>query len=141
MFLGAFILSVRMVKWITSLLLLLAVTGQVWAGVCACIEDHNDSHSCCKPDKSGKSSFSAKPCCSSDCESISSSQIPGKKSERLLSDAQSQQQISDVPGKSWFAFSIVDTRAYIPLPKLRGDRLKLARPPDALYLRHHSFLI
>ena len=136
-----FILSVPMVRWITSLFLLLAFTGQVWAGVCACTEDHGDSHSCCKPDKSGKSTFSAKPCCSSDCESISGSQIPGKKSERVLSDPQSQQQPPDVPPAAWFAYPLSETRANSLLPKLQGDRLKLARPPDALYLRHHSFLI
>src|SRR5512139_3138402 len=80
-----------MLKWVTSLLLFIALTGQVWAGVCACFDDHNDSHSCCKPDKSGKDALAAPPCCSADCESITSSQIPGKNTDRVSQDSWSKE--------------------------------------------------
>jgi len=129
-----------MLKWVTSLLLFIALTGQVWAGVCACFDDHNDSHSCCKPDKSGKDALAAPPCCSADCESITRSQIPGKNTDRVSQDSWSK----EIAPEAKSAF-----RPTLPLPvrsieqhsKLLGHRLKLARPPNALYLRHNSFLI
>ena len=135
-----FIIDLRMLKWVTSLLLFIALTGQVWAGVCACFDDHNDSHSCCKPDKSGKDSLSTPPCCSDDCESIAGSQIPGKSTDRVLQDSQVKQ-IAPEP-RVYFRFEepIIRPRS-APSSNLLGNRLKLARPPDALYLRHNSFLI
>lgn len=130
-----------MVKWVTSLLLLLAVSGQVWAGVCGCFDEHGDSDSCCKPDKSGKPSLAAPPCCSADCESVASSQIPGKNVERVSPESVAK----EIKLGSTLAFDV-----QLPLALARstastthsfGHRLKYARPPDALYLRHHSFLI
>ena len=135
-----FIISLRMLKWVTSLLLFVALTGQVWAGVCGCFDDHGDSHSCCKPDKSGKDSLAAPPCCSDDCESIASSQIPGKNAERVSPDSHVKQIAPEPRGYVRFERPIILSRFTAP-SKLLGNRLKLARPPDALYLRHNSFLI
>jgi len=129
-----------MLKWVTSLLLFIALTGQVWAGVCGCFDDHGDSHSCCKPDKSGKDSLAAPPCCSDDCESIASSQIPGKNSDRVSPDSQVKQIAPEPRDHVRFEQPKTLTRSIAP-SKLLGNRLKLARPPDALYLRHNSFLI
>ena len=135
-----FIISLRMLKWVTSLLLFVALTGQVWAGVCGCFDDHNDAHSCCKPDKSGKDSLAAPPCCSDDCESIASSQIPGKNTDRVSQDLQVKQIAVEPRVYVRFEQPVVLARSTAP-SKLFGNRLKLARPPDALYLRHNSFLI
>ncbi len=130
----------RMLKWVTSMLLLVSLTGQVWAGVCGCFEDHNDSHSCCKRDKSGKDSIAAPPCCSEDCESITVSQISGKNTDRVSQDSWSKE-IAPV-AKSAFRPTRPRAISFTVQPsKLLGHRLKLARPPDALYLRHNSFLI
>lgn len=122
------------------MLLLLSLAGQVWAGVCGCVDETNDSHNCCKPDKSGKDSLAAPPCCSGDCESITSSQIPGKNTDRISKDLWSKQM---VPGaKSAFRPTLpLADRSIEWLSKPTGHRLKLARPPDALYLRHSSILI
>ncbi|MDI1242530.1 MAG: hypothetical protein PSX80_11470 [bacterium] len=129
-----------MLKWVTSLLLLFALTGQVWAGVCGCFEDHDDSHSCCKPDKSGKDSLAAPPCCSADCESIVSSQIPGKNTDRISQDSSSKE-IAPAANSAFSPVLPLAVYSTVRPLKLLGHRLKLARPPDALYLRHHSFLI
>lgn len=131
----------RMVKWITSLLLLIAISGQVWAGVCGCFDEHNDSHSCCKPDKSGKPSLAAPPCCAADCESIASSQIPGKNVERVSPEPASKLIEREVAAAFRLEFPIAKTRSAVSATHPSGHRLKFARPPDALYLRNHSFLI
>jgi hypothetical protein len=129
-----------MQKWVTSMLLLLSLTGQVWAGVCGCFDDHNDSHSCCKPDKSGKDVLAAPPCCSGDCESITSSQIPGKNTDRISKDLWSKQ-IAPVAKSAYRPTLPLAVRSFERPSKPPGHRLKLARPPDALYLQHSSILI
>jgi len=130
-----------MLKRVTSLLLLFALTGQVWAGVCGCFDDHNDSHSCCRPDKSGKDSLAAPPCCSADCESMTGSQVPGKNADRISPDAASKQIAPDPVSAFRHALPRVVRLDVRPSNVLGNHRLKHARPPDALYLRHHSFLI
>lgn len=129
-----------MLKRVSSLLILVALTGQVWAGVCGCFDDHNDSHSCCKPDKSGKDSLAAPPCCSADCDSVTGSQIPGKATDRVLQDSSSKE-IAPEAKSAFRPTPPLAVRSTIRPSKMPGHRLKLARPPDALYLRHNSFLI
>ena len=130
-----------MVKWFTSLILFLALTGQVWAGVCGCFEDHSDTHSCCAPDKSGKLSFSAKACCSQDCQTLSSPKTPGKiNSDNFFSQYSAkfepvQTQAAYVP-QSPLVFA-----RFAPSGNVEPHGLALARPPTRLYLRHNSFLI
>lgn len=136
----AVIINVRMLKWVTSLLLFFALTGQVWAGACGCFDSHSDSHSCCKPDKSGKDSLAAPPCCPRDCESITGSQMPGKNADRVAPVSQVEMVASVGRTAFWPARHIMTARAVANSPRL-GNRLKLARPPEALYLRHNSFLI
>lgn len=129
-----------MLRWGTSLFLFLALAGQVWAGICGCSEDHNDSHSCCKRDKSGKDFFTAPPCCDDDCESITGSQIPGKKSERVSQAVHSKHIASDPVAVFWHRCPVVVKPTVASAIRL-GHRLKHARPPDAIYLRNNSFLI
>ncbi|MGD9631058.1 MAG: hypothetical protein AB7V18_17610 [Pyrinomonadaceae bacterium] len=136
----AVIINVRMLKWVTSLLLFFALTGQVWAGACGCFDSHSDSHSCCKPDKSGKDSLAAPPCCPRDCESVTGSQMPGKNSDRVSPVSQVELVSSEARTAFWPARHIITARAFAWSARLE-QRLKLARPPDALYLRHNSFLI
>ena len=131
----------KMAKWVTCLVLLIALTGQVWAGVCVCLDDHSDVHSCCKPDENGKSSMAAKGCCSSDCESISSSQTPGKSnSEVSFSKLSAKQKAVHDTAATWSADRSLPKFHSSPI-LLFGNRLKLARPPSQLYLRHNSLLI
>ena len=130
-----------MVKWITSLVLILAVTAVAFGGFCGCLEGHSDTHSCCKPDKSGKSSFSAKGCCSADCETASSNNTPGKKNADIpFSKSLVKNKSLQSPLVFWPTQALVPLRAKAG-PGIFGHRLTAARAPCPLYLRHSSFLI
>ena len=130
-------------KWLTSLVILLALTGSVWAGVCGCFSDQHKTHSCCKKDTSGGDYMSAKSCCSADCETVISaaSKTPQKQNSdnsHLKAPAETTEALGTFKIE-WLArvFS-----SETPRPRARnGDnRLRFARGPD-LYLRHNSFLI
>jgi hypothetical protein len=129
-------------KWLTSLVILLALTGSVWAGVCGCLSEQKKGHSCCKKDKSSGDYMSAKTCCSADCETIiaAAGKTPQKKSD--VSHFESPAPAAEAP--ETFKIEWLDRvfRGETPRPKPRtGDnRLRFARGPD-LYLRHNSFLI
>jgi hypothetical protein len=131
----------QMVKWLASLMLLFAVTGHIWAGACVCFDEHSDEHSCCKPDESGNLSLSGKSCCSSDCEAIAGSEIPSNKSSERVSPELTLKESKSRPSViSWVPPLPVVERKSASTNRL-GHRLKFARPPAPLYLRHHSFLI
>ena len=130
-------------KWLTSLVILLALTGSVWAGVCGCFSEQQKSHSCCKKDTSGGDYISAKSCCSADCETVISTAVktPQKQnsdSSHLKAPAEAVE-VPDSFRVEWLSHVL---RAESPRPRQRtGDnRLRFARGPD-LYLRHNSFLI
>ena len=129
-----------MVKWIASLVMLSAFTGQVLAGVCGCLHEGKEAHSCCKPDKSGKTYISTKGCCSSECEVMSTSKTPANKSSNVSTAKVDLKQVNVAPSiVSWLPRITVVRENATSLYFLH--RHTLARPPDALYLRHHSFLI
>ena len=130
-------------KWLTSLVILLALTGSVWAGVCGCLNEQQKSHSCCKKDTGGGDYVSARSCCSADCETVTSAAT--KTPQKQNSDNSHLKAPADATGSletfrpEWLSRVL---RAETPRPKARtGDnRLRFARGPD-LYLRHNSFLI
>ena len=122
-------------------MLLLAITGHVWAGVCGCFDDHSDSDPCCKPAGSDRTSAAAKPCCVTDCGSVANSQIPGKNTERVSVDASYHFKPLVSTSESFFAAALLLTPKFTYTASPGQHRLKLARPPDALYLRHNAFLI
>ena len=129
-----------MVKWVASLVMLFALTGQVLAGVCGCLHQRKDTHSCCKPDKSRKTSISARGCCSPECGVMSTSKTPANKSSNVSTAQVDLKQMNVASSTmSWL------TRVTVVREKATSlyfrHRHTLARPPDALYLRHHSFLI
>lgn len=129
-------------KWLTSLVILLALTGSVWAGVCGCLSEQKTGHSCCKKDTSGGDYMSAKSCCSADCETIAASagKTPQKNSD--LSHFKAPAPAAEAPDTFKIEWLTRVFRAEAPRSKPRtGDnRLRFARGPD-LYLRHNSFLI
>jgi hypothetical protein len=130
-------------KWLTTLVILLALTGSVWAGVCGCFSEQQKSHSCCKKDKSVGDYMSAKTCCSADCETVISaaSKTPQKQNS---DNSHLKAPFEAAEGAEAFKVEWLSRvfRAEAPRPKARtGDnRLRFARGPD-LYLRHNSFLI
>ena len=129
-------------KWLTSLVILLALTGSVWAGVCGCLSEQDKGHSCCKKDTSGGDYVSAKTCCSADCETIiaAASENPQNKSE--ISHLKAPAPAAEAPEHLKIEWLARVFRGETPRAKPRtGDnRLRFARGPD-LFLRHNSFLI
>ena len=130
-----------MAKWITSLVMLVALTGQVWAGVCSCLHEKGDVHSCCKPDNSGKTSMAAKGCCSVDCEAMSTGKASAYKSSRVTPTKVALERTTiESVRLAWSAPKFVTIRTDSTNSYFSHSHT-LARPPDALYLRHNSFLI
>lgn len=130
-------------KWLISLVILIALTGQVWAGVCGCFGDEGNGHSCCKKDTSGKDSIAAKGCCSADCEAAAGSATKNpQKSNSDNPHLRAPAKAALTPESNYPVWLSNLLRAEAPRPKVRtGDnRLRLARGPD-LFLRHNSFLI
>ena len=129
-----------MSKWLTSLVLLFAIAGQALAGVCDCLGGVPDVHSCCKREINGKTSLAAKGCCTSDCESVSSQKTPQKRNSDV-SAVEFTAKIEPVSAYQNYA----PAPLYFSLPsggfRFSKHRLKPPRPPNALYLRHQSFLI
>jgi hypothetical protein len=129
-----------MSKWLTSLVLLFTLAGQALGGVCGCLGDVPDVHSCCKREFGGKTSLAAKGCCSSDCESVSTQKSP-RKGNWDVSAVEFAAKIR--PALNYRHFPPVPAYASSPYRDFPSPkhRLKPPRPPDPLYLRHHSFLI
>ena len=129
-----------MVKWIASLVMLSALTGQVLAGVCGCLHERKEAHSCCMPDKSGKTSMSAKGCCSPECDMMSTSKTQANKSSNVSTAKVDLKPVAVAPSTaSWLPRITLVRENATSLYFLHGHTL--ARPPDALYLRHNSLLI
>lgn len=130
-------------KWLTSLVVMIALTGSVWAGVCGCFDEQHGSHSCCKKDSAGPDSMAAKGCCSADCETIiaSAGEMPQKQNSdnaHLKAPAKAIE-TSRMTKIEWLLPALRrDTQT--PFTHTGDNRLRLARGPD-LYLRHNSFLI
>ena len=129
-------------KWLTSLFILLALTGSVWAGVCGCLSEQKKGHSCCKKDTSGADYMSAKTCCSADCETLIAA--VGKTSQKNSDSIHLKvpAPASEAPETfkiEWLA-SVFCADAPRSKPRTGDNRLRFARGPD-LYLRHNSFLI
>ena len=130
-------------KWLTSLVILLALTGSVWAGVCGCFSEQQKSHSCCKKDKSGGDYVSAKSCCSADCETIISAatKTPQKQnSDNSHIKAPADATVAPETFRPEWLPRVFHIEAPRPGARTSDNRLRFARGPD-LYLRHNSFLI
>lgn len=130
-------------KWLTSLVILLALTGSVWAGVCGCFSDQHESHSCCRKDPNGADYMSAKSCCSADCETVitAGSKTPQKQNSDT-SHLKAPVKAAEAPKSlkiEWLA-RVYSTEPPRPKQRTGDNRLRFARGPD-LYLRHNSFLI
>ena len=130
-------------KWLTSLVILLALTGSVWAGVCGCFAEQEKGHSCCKKDTSGGDYMAAKSCCSADCETVITA--TGKTPQKNNSDnshLKAPAKAAEAPERfamEWLPRFFQAERPH-PAPRTGDNRLRFARGPD-LYLRHNSFLI
>jgi hypothetical protein len=130
-----------MLQRLAALFFILALAGQVLAGVCVCLDDEKDNHSkmsCCLRKKGEQPTMSKKKCCDTPCgqpadnvpqsQSESSVKIPivvRKAVERLI--------ISLDQRAAYDAFPAMAKRA--------GDESPPLVKPPVLYLRNHAFLI
>ena len=136
-------LRLMKLKWLTSLIILVGLTGSVWAGVCGCFSEEHKAHSCCRKSIDGTDSMGAKGCCSADCETIIAA--AGKTPQKQNADNTNLRAPANAAATpetvriEWLA-RIVPIELARPYLRTGDNRLRLARGPD-LYLRHNSFLI
>ncbi|HSI89279.1 MAG TPA: hypothetical protein VK918_09495 [Pyrinomonadaceae bacterium] len=128
-----------MQKRLAVLVFLLAIVGNVWAGVCHCLADDDHGRaSCCKREKIDDPAFSAQPCCGEECGPPLSSAIRAVQADQLAKISFTLQ-----PAEQFHFQPKVEskgTNAYVPGDRAAARRLYLPRPPE-LYLVHQSFLI
>src|SRR5690606_9889529 len=128
-----------MLRRLTALVFVLFLAGNVWAGLCGCIDggDHSAS-ACCKRERSEHTSISPKPCCGSECGQPAMSNVHRTKSESGVKVFGSH-----IPAEP--------VRSFVPMPLIGLEREPLfviqypqdplfPRPPD-LFIKHSSFLI
>ena len=130
-----------MLRRIAAFIFVLTVAGNVWAGLCECI-DMGDDHavsSCCEREHSEQAYMAAKPCCETDCNELTAVSVHRQQSESGIKIPLPAHVLASSPpvpalrmalsaGSMGIDASFVDLRLGFP------------RPPN-LYLKHHSFLI
>lgn len=128
-----------MLKRIAALLFVLAIAGQVYAGVCGCMDANDEAtHSCCKRSRSSSGAIKAKDCCAADC-----SRPQTERPTQDRSNPRPQIKLQAVTPSVQLPAVSVERTSVTPLltkQRLTDHRLKRPRPPE-LYLRHHAFLI
>lgn len=130
-------------KWLTSLLILLALTGPVWAGVCGCFAEREKGHSCCKKGDNSGDYMAGKSCCSADCEFTAGAagKIPQKQNQDAPNIKAPAKAVHGSEPQTVIWLARFPRQAPATPGSRAGDNgLRLARGPD-LYLRHNSFLI
>lgn len=129
-----------MLKRFTALLFVLTVAGNVWAGLCGCMDgsDHPRS-SCCDRPSAERDSVAAKPCCDEDCGETTLSIT-----HRVQADGSLKLPLPKYFGETavWASFSILEFQTKIAAfdKKLHIWHAEIPRPPN-LYIHHSSFLI
>lgn len=133
-----------MLKRFAALLFVIALAGQVWAGVCLCLKGgEDDAHaammSCCKREKADTTVMSAKSCCDRPCGESDGNELPRSASDtsfKIPAPVLSAVEKLIAPLRRSPNFA-----ARLPISKRSGDApLQLSHPPD-LYLQNHAFLI
>lgn len=130
-----------MLKRLTALFFILALAGQVLAGVCMCLDEKGGGKakmSCCLKKKSIQNSISKKSCCDSLCGQTSDT-FPRSHSESGV-------KIPVVVRKAVEKLVIsLDTRSksamFSPVLKTTENASPLLFKPPILYLKNHAFLI
>lgn len=122
-----------------AIIFVLTIAGNIWAGVCDCVEMGGDSvSSCCKREKMQGTAMSAQPCCEELCGDEGFVNV-----HRANADAQVKLPITKlVVAEPFVPFIPVRIVQQSPPP---GEQSLIAtpqlpRPPD-LFIRHNSFLI
>jgi len=127
-----------MLKRVATLIFVLAVTGQAFAGVCGCFAIEAKMHSCCKPHNAKRDSLYPKGCCDDECLTRASERTSQGRAE-VLTKITVAAKAGSAPAQA-FSFLPIATRTEPTISPFSDHRLKYSRPPE-LYLRNHAFLI
>jgi hypothetical protein len=135
------ILEKIMLHRLIALFFILALAGQVLAGVCVCLDEKSGGDSkmsCCLRKKAHQPSMKKKSCCDSPCGQTGET-LPGSHSESsvkipiVVRKAVEKLLISLTPRS--------DHAALPPVLKRTGNAALQNPSPPVLYLRNHAFLI
>src|SRR5690606_6635861 len=128
-----------MQRRLAVIVFLLAIAGNVWAGVCHCLDDgDHSSASCCKRKFDAEPSFSAKPCCGDECGQSNTSVVRAVQTDQLTKVSFTLQPIDSFDFRP--EIDPGGANAYVSGCTAAALRVPLPRPPD-LYLIHRSILI
>ena len=128
-----------MLKRLAAFLFILTVVGQVYAGVCGCLDGGNEPrHSCCKRQKNARDSVSSRGCCSTDCMGQRSETLVQKRTEPASKiTLETVNEPAEIPRMAFERVLALDVARISPFA---NHRLKYSRAPE-LYLHHCAFLI
>ena len=127
-----------MLKRFATLIFVLAVTGQAFAGVCGCFAIEAKMPSCCKPHKAKHASLYPKGCCDDECLTRASERTAQMRAE-VLTQITVAAEASQASVPVW-SFAPIAVKTAPRISPFGDHRLKYSRPPE-LYLRNHAFLI
>jgi hypothetical protein len=127
-----------MLKRLSAFIFILAIAGQVSAGVCNCLgSTTKKAHACCKPIDSKVPLVTSKGCCDEDCPAFASR--PGERTRLNTSLKLSPGTDVDLNHTSFAVLGPSATRS-APVHIAVDQRIKYARPPD-LFILHRSIRI
>ena len=127
-----------MLKRFATLIFVLAVTGQAFAGVCGCYAIEAKMHSCCKPHDASRDSLYPKGCCDTECMTRATERTAQGRAE-VLAKITSVPVAEPAASFTW-SFEPLTFERRPKISQIGNHRLKYSRPPE-LYLRNHAFLI
>jgi len=128
-----------MLRRFAAIIFVLALAGQIYAGVCGCMGGESETaHACCKPKTAVENSMQGSMCCETACAMSHSENIVPDRLETLAKITFQ----ADEPAAATTPFSF-GTRSVAhninAPPRVVRDAASL-RPPE-LYLRHRAFRI
>jgi len=129
-----------MLKRLTALVFMFVLAAQISGGVCGCLGGvSEDTHSCCKREKSAIDSMQSKACCDSNCTVTQSERVSQDRTQAAakLNFSQAAEPATAFERTPFRPLIAPET---VTISHYTDNRLKYSRPP-ALYLRHHAFLI
>ncbi len=129
--------EVVLLKRLTALLFILFLVGQVWAGVCNCMQSGMRGMACCKHKKVKGDSMRRTDCCDGPCGIRTSDRQPRMSADvtvRVDHGAEIPQPKFDFRPRAAAPFTNSFVYAPVRVPS------QLSRPPN-LYLQYRSLLI
>ncbi|CAN5729723.1 hypothetical protein BH24ACI3_BH24ACI3_07550 [soil metagenome] len=129
-----------MLRHFAAIIFVLTIAGNIWAGVCHCVEMSSKSaSSCCKRPKIQGDAFSAKACCDELCGGAANLSV-----HRTHADSSNKipapNFVAALPSIPFNPVSSINEFLSPVSAEVDIGPAQLSRPPD-LYLKHQAFLI